>query len=513
MGIYQHTNVGMCVVNYSKAQIELALWASDIGLWEWQTETDDFRISDWVESYGFTAKRFPKRKMWLTRVHPEDLPKKEAALEQYLSGQSPVYEVEFRLANARGEYHWLLSRGKIIASDADSQSKKLTGIFMDITSRKNLELQQQYLATVLENVSEAVVSTDLEYRIVSWNRAAEKMYGYTAEEAIGKKVSELIKVTYLDHTREEVLSIFAQQGRWQGEVIQFHKSGTPLQIFSSVALVYDRDGRPVGIVALNRDISQQKRHESALKEYAAKLQQTNEALESFVYIASHDLKEPLRGIANYSHFVLEDHGAELPPDATDKIVTIQELAKLMSWQLDGMLLYSKFSSGELTFTEVDLNEIVADVRFQLQYTLESEHVDISIPRPLPKLRGNQTGIAQIYQNLISNAVKYNNKPQRKIEIGYLEPGETDHFGEKAETHTFFVRDNGNGIAPEYHETIFKMFKRLEKFTQGKSGAGAGLTIVKKIVERHNGKIWLRSKPGSGTTFYFTLTENSAEVNI
>ena len=498
-------------MQYSKAQIELALWASDIGLWEWQTDTDDFRISDWVERYGFTAERFPKRKLWLMRVHPDDLSKKEAALQQYLSGQSPVYEVEFRLATARGEYRWVLSRGKIIASDADSQSKKLTGIFMDITSRKSLELQQQYLATVLENVSEAVVSTDLEYRIVSWNRAAEKMYGYTAEEAIGKRVSELIKVTYLDHTREEVLSLFDRQGSWQGEVIQLHKSGKPRQIFSSVALVYDRERRPVGIVALNRDISQQKRHENALKEYAAKLQQINEALESFVYIASHDLKEPLRGIANYSHFVLEDHGAELNSDATEKIVTIQELAKLMSWQLDGMLMYSKFSRGEMTFTEVDLNEIVADVRFRMQYTLDSENVDIAIPRPLPKLRGDQTGISQIYQNLISNAIKYNHKPERKIELGYLAPGEADSQGEKAETLTLYVRDNGNGIEPEYHETIFKMFKRLEQFSPGISGAGAGLTIVKKIVERHNGKIWLRSQPGSGTTFYFTLSENSADV--
>ena len=493
---------------YRKTQIELALWASDIGLWEWKTDTDEFNISDWVEKFGFSANQFPKRKQWLKRVHPEDLPKKEAALAQYLSGEMPVYEVEFRLINAKGEHHWIMSRGKIISSDADSQSKKLVGIFMDITSRKNLELQQQYLATVLENVNEAVISTDLEYRIVSWNQAAEKMYGYTAQEAIGKRISELIKVFYLNHTSEEVVSILAQQGHWQGEVIQHHKSGKSLQVYSSVTLVYDLEQHPVCVVALNRDISQQKRYESALKEYASKLQQINEALESFVYSVSHDLKEPLRGISNYAHFVIEDHGAELNEAATEKILTIQELAKLMTWQLEGMLLYSKFSSGEMSYTEVDLNEILDEVRFCMKYTLESNNVNIAIPRLLPKLRGDLTGISHIYQNLVSNAIKHNNKPQREIEIGYLNPGEVDIWGEKAEMLTLYVRDNGNGIAPEHHETIFKMFKRLNRYNSDVSGVGAGLAIVKKIVERHQGKIWLRSQLGSGTTFYFTLFDSS-----
>lgn len=229
------------------------------------------------------------------------------------------------------------------------------------------------------------------------------------------------------------------------------------------------------------------------------LQQTNRELDDFAYIASHDLKEPLRGIHNYSMFLLEDYAGKLDADGRAKLETLMRLTRRMEVLIDSLLQYSRLGRVDLAMEEVDLNETVAEVLENLDVNLKSEQVEVITPRPLPRVRGDRVQLGEIFHNLIVNGVKYNESQRKRIEIGYRD----------GQPPVFYVRDNGIGIPDKHHDAIFRIFKRLHARDKYGGGTGAGLTIVKKIVERHNGRIRVESAPGEGTTFYFTLAKGDS----
>jgi signal transduction histidine kinase len=234
------------------------------------------------------------------------------------------------------------------------------------------------------------------------------------------------------------------------------------------------------------------------------LHQSNKELDDFAYIASHDLKEPLRGIHNFSNFLLEDYAGKLDADGRSKLETLMRLTKRMETLIDSLLQFSRLGRVDLAIDRVDLNDIVAEVLDSLAITLQEEKVEIRVPRPLPKVRADRVRVGEIFANLVVNALKYNDKPQKWIEIGTTQNGSPLGAGPPV----FYVRDNGIGIPEKHYDAVFRIFKRLHGRDQFGGGTGAGLTIVKKIVERHHGQIWLESSPGEGTTFYFTLQEET-----
>ncbi|QLE57070.1 ATP-binding protein [Nostoc sp. TCL26-01] len=226
------------------------------------------------------------------------------------------------------------------------------------------------------------------------------------------------------------------------------------------------------------------------------LERSNQELDAFAYIASHDLKEPLRGIHNYSNFLIEDYGTIIDEPGKEKLVTLIRLTQRMEDLIDSLLHFSRLGRVDLFMQQTDLNEIVHRILDMLSGRIEETGVEIRIPRPLPTVYCDRIQIGEVFSNLIANAIKYNDKPQKWIEIGYLE--------HPSPTTTFYVRDNGIGIREKHFEAIFRIFKRLHGPSKYGGGTGAGLTIAKKIVERHGGKIWLESIYGEGSTFYFTL---------
>lgn len=226
------------------------------------------------------------------------------------------------------------------------------------------------------------------------------------------------------------------------------------------------------------------------------LQQSNRELDDFAYIASHDLKEPLRGIHNYSMFLLEDYGDKLDGDGKAKLETLMRLTRRMEVLIDSLLQFSRLGRVDLAVEDVNLDRTVAEVVDSLGINLEEEGVEVRIPRPLPVVRADRARVGEIFYNLIVNAVRYNDKPRKWVEIGWQE----------GDPPVFYVRDNGIGIQEKHFDSIFRIFKRLHSRDRFGGGTGAGLTIVKKIVERHSGRIWLDSVPGEGTTFYFTLAK-------
>jgi light-regulated signal transduction histidine kinase (bacteriophytochrome) len=227
------------------------------------------------------------------------------------------------------------------------------------------------------------------------------------------------------------------------------------------------------------------------------LERSNSELDAFAYIASHDLKEPLRGIHNYSSFLLEDYGDVLKEDGVSKLQTLMRLTQRMEDLIDSLLHFSRLGRVELVLQKVDINSVVKNVLDVLKISRKEDNVKIYIPRYLPIVRCDRVQIQELFTNLIGNAIKYNDNSEKWVEIGYLDIS-------SPESVVFYIKDNGIGIREKHKEAIFRIFKRLHTANKYGGGTGAGLTIAKKIVERHGGKIWVESIYGEGSTFYFTL---------
>ncbi|RCJ31607.1 cyanobacterial phytochrome A [Nostoc minutum NIES-26] len=226
------------------------------------------------------------------------------------------------------------------------------------------------------------------------------------------------------------------------------------------------------------------------------LERSNNELDAFAYIASHDLKEPLRGIHNYSNFLIEDYGETINAEGKAKLLTLIRLTQRMEDLIDSLLHFSRLGRVDLSMQPTDLNSVVSRSLDLLSGRIEEMDVEIRIPRLLPTVYCDRIQVGEVFNNLIVNAIKYNDKAKKWIEIGYIDNPPAPI--------TFYVRDNGIGIREKHFQAIFRIFKRLHGPSKYGGGTGAGLTIAKKIVERHRGKIWVESTYGQGSTFYFTL---------
>lgn len=229
----------------------------------------------------------------------------------------------------------------------------------------------------------------------------------------------------------------------------------------------------------------------------SELDERNRQLDSFAYVASHDLKEPLRGINNFSNFLLEDCADQLDEQGLAYIRTMMRLTTRMETLLDSLLYYSRLSRADLSSRPLDMNAAVADAMELLVARIQESGAQIEVKGPLPVVRGDADRLGEVFSNLISNAIKYSDKKPPQIEIGHRQASPED-------PPVFYVKDNGIGIAPEHQKLAFQIFKRLHGRDAYGGGVGAGLTIVRRIIERHGGSIWVESAIGQGSTFYFTL---------
>lgn len=247
------------------------------------------------------------------------------------------------------------------------------------------------------------------------------------------------------------------------------------------------------------------------------LERSNIELDAFAYVASHDLKEPLRGIHNYSTFLMEDYGDKLGEDGAHKLETMIRLTERMEDLIESLLHYSRRGREELQVKPVNLTELIDCVLDTIKIS-QAGSVDFRIPRSLPTVQCDRSLIMELFTNLISNGMRYNDRDQKWIEIGYVLPDEIDEIKtvpavlERSQI-VFFIKDNGIGIQPKHWDNIFKIFKRLHPASKYGGGTGAGLTISKKIVERHGGNIAVKSTFGEGSTFYFTLGYNAGSVSV
>ena len=229
------------------------------------------------------------------------------------------------------------------------------------------------------------------------------------------------------------------------------------------------------------------------------LERSNSELDAFAYIASHDLKEPLRGIHNYATFLLEDYGEIIKDDGADKLNTLVRLTKRMESLIDSLLKFSRLGRQELQMSPITLDHLLENVTELFSINPQWENCQILVPKSLPTVLGDRILLEEVFTNLISNAFKYNDQSEKSVEIGWSESN-----SQHPNFVTLSVRDNGIGIRDKHLDSVFRIFKRLHAQNKYGGGTGAGLTIVKKIIERHGGTIQVQSVYGQGTTFLFTL---------
>jgi light-regulated signal transduction histidine kinase (bacteriophytochrome) len=259
-----------------------------------------------------------------------------------------------------------------------------------------------------------------------------------------------------------------------------------------------------------------------LADLNADLTRSNEELDAFAYVASHDLKEPLRGIHRYAHQLLEsaeaqdragaDTGHPADParhgESRERVESLMRLTVRMDSLLDSLLHFSRVGRMELEFEAADLNVVVADAIEMTGAGRSDNPCSIELARPLPVVQCDPVRVGEIYSNLLGNALKYKGQAPARIELGYIGAGEaTERPNAPAATaghDIFYVRDHGIGIDPRHFEQVFRLFKRMHGRDDYGGGVGAGLTIVQKLVQRHGGRVWVDSTLGVGTTFYFTL---------
>jgi len=370
-----------------------------------------------------------------------------------------------------------------------------------VSGRKQAEEDSRRLAAIVRDANDAVTLLDFEGNILAWNRGAENMYGWSEAEALQMNIRDTVP----EHKRQEALA-FARDLAAGDIVKSFEaqrvtKDGRVLEVWSTITLLRDDQGRPAAIAATERDITERKRAEEELKALneslerrADELARSNRELEDFTYVVCHDLKEPLRGIDAFSTFLAEDYADKLDEQGQKFVGVLRDSAMRMNALIEDLLMLSRIGRTGQTYAPISVQSLLEDIRQDLAFTLEQKKVDLRIQAGLPTITCQPMRLKQVFENLISNAIKFNDKPQPVVEIACHEDDET---------YTLSVRDNGIGIDEKYCEKIFQIFQRLGR-REDYEGTGAGLTICKRIVEAHGGKIWLESKVGHGSTFLFTI---------
>lgn len=478
---------------------------------------------------------------WTECVHPEDLERVVQAVRLAFSQREP-FELEYRLRHASGEYRWVLDTGRPLR-DPSGDFTGYLGCCYDLSEQKQVERDlrsnQVLFQGMFQYAPDAVILVDARGRILLANRQVELMFGYTSEELQGQPVEFLMPESFRNlHERQVAAYSKAPRVRPMGENLNLQgrkKDGSvfPVDITLGPLQVDDRQL----VLATIRDISERKkaeeelflyknhleelveartaelqheiaerrraeeqirRDEQALATYASQLARSNRDLQDFATIVSHDLQEPLRKILAFGSRLQDRHAASLGDEGANYLERILDAASRMQSMLDALLSYSRVSTRAQPPEQVDLNGIARDVVEDLVVRIEETQGKVEIGE-LPTIEAEPLQMRQLFQNLIGNALKFHRPGVPPlVQISATVSSESG----PSQVHLHFT-DNGIGFEEEYLERIFQPFQRLHGRSKYE-GAGMGLAICRKIVERHGGSITASSTPGEGSIFKVIL---------
>ena len=369
----------------------------------------------------------------------------------------------------------------------------------DTSERKHTEEElrqsEERFRLMVEGVQDyAIFMLDPSGRIITWNIGAQRIKGYTAKEIIGSHFSKFYPEEDIRAGKPaKELQVASQTGRYEEEGWRIRKDGSRFWANVVIAALRDAQGHLMGFSKVTRDMTDRKRAELELKNVYAEIERSNQELEQFAYVASHDLQEPLRMIASYCQLLEKRYKDKLDEDGKEFIAFAVDGAKRMQGLIADLLAYSRVGTKGKEPVPVDCEKILERVLLHLKPAIEGSGAVIS-HTALPVLMADETQLGQLFQNLIGNAIKFCKSGSPQVQVEARKNGEQWMFS---------IRDNGIGIDPEFYSRIFVMFQRLNT-REEYPGTGIGLAICKKIVERHGGRIWVESKSGHGTTFFFTI---------
>jgi PAS domain S-box-containing protein len=418
------------------------------------------------------------------------LPHDKCPMAAALQGVEIEEGNEYLAERPGGSRFWFTPYPAVIR-DAEGKITGGINLLVDISDRKLAQRsagrEARLLSAIVDSSDDAIVSKDLNGTITSWNKSAERLFGYTAEEIVGRSVTLLIPSDRQDEEPRIIERLKAGERVDHFETLRRRKDGTLLDISLTISPVRDENGKIIGASKIARDITQQKRVE-------AEIRRANQDLEQFAFSASHDLQEPLRSVKIYSELLSQRYSSRLDGQALEFLEFLRSGATRMELLVSDLLTYTQVSKPIESSEITDANAVLAIVLENMAGSILESGARITSD-PLPAVPMHRAHLQQLFQNLIGNAIKYRS-PNRPPEIQVA----AQHQGQGW---IFTVTDNGIGIEPEYKEKVFGLFKRLHT-SEEYSGTGIGLAICQRIVDQHNGRIWVESEPGRGSAFRFTI---------
>lgn len=372
------------------------------------------------------------------------------------------------------------------------------------------------LTAIVEHSEEAIISTDLEGKILEWNTAAERIFGYAAGEMLGKSILEIIPPRLQEEERARVERLRQGKGTAALETARVGRDGREIPVSMSLTPVFDLEGHVAGAVRIARDTTAQKAAEARLAEARRKLeqkatdleervqertvslQQTVSELEAFSYSLSHDMRAPLRAIQSYSQIVLEDCGEAISPTCVAYLHKVVASAERLDRLILDLLAFARLSQEDLAVKAVDVDKLVREIVAE-RPDFQLPNADIRVEAPLAKALGNEASLTQCITNLLDNAIKYVSRGVRPVVRIWSEAREAGV--------RLWFEDNGIGIDSAGQRRLFQMFQRVHG--NDYEGTGIGLAIVRKAVERMHGSAGVESEPGKGSRFWLQLPGASA----
>lgn len=432
---------------------------------------------------------------YLSITYADDEATSKKYVNNLLNGKKSFYNFQKRYLHRDGSIIWAYLTLFLIKDDENNPLHFITHI-QNITAWKKAQDEIINQNKLLELAHVFVVDND--DRIIFWNKGSEKLYGWSPEEALGRKSYEILKTKFPKPLADIKLEL-NRFGHWEGELIHKCKNGKSLTVASHWVSQFNDSGDNIATLEVNNDITKRKIAEENLKETLEELRKSNAELEQFAYVASHDLQEPLRMITSFLQLLSQRYEGKLDSDADEFIGFAVDGASRMQELINDLLIYSRVSRKAKKFENINTESTLIQAIFNLKVYLEEKNANITYDN-LPVVYGDYNQFIQLFQNFIANSIKYSiNDPVIHI------------CAEKKDEYWIFqIKDNGIGIDPKHHDRIFRIFQRLHRSGEY-DGTGIGLAICKRIIERHGGDIWVDSKLGNGAIFYFKIPIREDEI--